>query len=242
MSRLFLAYLLVLLYLSGCARMEIIPLKHDGTEDDAKQKGLRYYLPKPYLLVAEAPTETKPNQQANNDSIKSKQASTANKEKSDTANDKGKSDTPNSSPSSVSDTSFSLVTDKYVLKLVYLPDYSQPMAIDRPWYAIFGSTDTTVSLQNGWMLTSFGGKDDSKTAETISSVASLIGALAGSAKTAASGGATKAGSALTVQQGDQTGQQSPVLSPGLYEFEYDKGNLIGLRYIQRFVEGMTAEK
>ena len=256
MSRLFLAYLFVLLCLSGCARMDVIPLKHDGTVDATKQEGLRYYLPKPYLLVAEAPTEKKLNQQSDGDH--SYAAGDDGK-----VDDKAKGGSASGSPSSASDTSFSLVTDNYIIKLVYLPDYSHPMAIHRPVWAIFGTTDTTVSLQNGWMLTSFGGKDDSKTAETISSVASLVGALAGATKTAASGGTTKAQSIHleSIEQynqciknaknkeektecGNKTNQNNKdglpnVLSPGLYEFEYNEtdGKLTGLKPVVHFYEG-----
>jgi hypothetical protein len=55
MVRLFVAFLSSILYLSGCAKIVIAPVDpSSGSISTSQDKGLRYYLPKPYLLVAEA--------------------------------------------------------------------------------------------------------------------------------------------------------------------------------------------
>jgi hypothetical protein len=82
-----------------------------------------------------------------------------------------------------------------MVRLIYLPDYTHPMAInENP--GLFGLASMKPTLQDGWMLTSLEGSGDSKTAETIGAVAQLIGSVEGGPAVAgAKAGATKGQSA-----------------------------------------------
>jgi hypothetical protein len=108
-----------------------------------------------------------------------------------------------------------MFTKQYGIKLIYLPDYSRPMALQQS--AGIGSTTMKPTLQNGWMLTTLDSSADSKVAETLSSVASIIGAIHGGS--GGSGGSKSGGGAGGGAAG--AGPVPPVLPPGLYRLYFD---------------------
>jgi hypothetical protein len=122
------------------------------------------------------------------------------------------------------------VTKRYGIKLIYLPDFSKPMAIYIPW-SMFGSAQMKPILQDGWMLTSLDATSDTKTPETISAVASLITAVGNAA---ASAGKKSMGMPL-LPKGERSLEHPFVLDPRLYEFSYgDHGELNGIQLVTVF--------
>lgn len=116
-----------------------------------------------------------------------------------------------------SDQSFGGLSGGYMIKIVYLPDLSRPMAMSVR--AGLGTASLKPTLQNGWMLTGFEANADSKTSEILSSVASVITAFKTPGKSAGGGDAKTSGG----------GAESQILRPGLYDFRYnDSGALVAL--------------
>jgi len=183
------------------------------------QEGVRYYMPKPYLLVTEVPADptTKPNDNKNNGTESTSTSRTTTDTSSTNNSAKGSSGDNGSgtSPSASTDTSFSMFTKQYGVKLIYLPDYSQPMVItENP--GIFGSAEMKPVLQDGWMLTSLDASGDSKVSETIASLASLVGsAMGGGGSNAA--GSSKGKTASGTESTAAAPAALPILPPGLYE-------------------------
>jgi hypothetical protein len=139
------------------------------------------------------------------------------------------------------DTSFGGSTPQYIIRLVYLPDMSKPMAMSEHT-GLFGTAEMKPSLQDGWMLTSLDATADSKTAETLTAIASLVSAAA-SPLTGATQAAATAAKGMAKPGGNPKGQgnnqpqdlrnffdvNGSILRPGLYKFTYDAdGNLTGL--------------
>jgi hypothetical protein len=222
--------ILALLLLSGCAEVKVTPLTPEGAE--AKQEeGLRYYQPKPYLLVANLPAETPtttvekenpppPPSGGMRPSNPTPGGTPAQPPKASADSPADSSKTPSAPPT---DLSFFGSTKQYVLKLVYLPDYSKPYSV-RSKTGLIGSSQMSMQLQDGWMMTSLNASSDSKAAETISAVASLVsslGSIAASAVAPTAGGAAK-----TPPKAPFAGVTELVLSPGLYEFSYDKDRVL----------------
>jgi hypothetical protein len=234
--------------LGGCAGVRVTPLNPDGTPTVGAKEGMRYYMPAPYLLVARMPpipssatptpsppssdTETEPSP-GEEEFAQTKKSPKPSKEKNDS---EGSSTAPaGGAPSS--NTSFLASTPQYMLKLIYLPDKTKPMAMSVRT-GLFGAASMKPALQDGWMLTSLDASADSKTAETLTAIASLMS----SAATGGAGGAAK--SAMTRGEGgEQLVPTVPpdfskqVLKPGLYKFVYDaNGELIGLRHVTYFTD------
>lgn len=136
---------------------------------------------------------------------------------------------PASNPTS--DLSYSATNGAYVAKLIYLPDLSQPMAISES-PGLLGTASMGASLQDGWMLTSLQGSSDAKVADTLSAMASLVSAAAGGGASAAAKGAKKAAPPSAPGGGQApppTPPPTPLLSAGLYAFQYpSNGKLLGL--------------
>ena len=65
----------------------------------------------------------------------------------------------------------------YSAKFETLPDYSQEYIIQ--WQAGFGSVKPAFDLDGGWNLTKFASEVDSKTAENLTAVSSLVTSAAG---------------------------------------------------------------
>ena len=158
--------------LGGCANIKVVALDTNGNQA-AGAEGLRYYMPRPYLLVtrAEMPAQTK---DAGTGALPPKApivvapppgapvvpAAPAPAVPAVAAGGpaKGGDDAkteaaPNAtaSASSGSDASYQHLVDNYQIKLVYLPDMSRPMAISTS--AGIGSVTFQPTLVDGWMLT-----------------------------------------------------------------------------------------
>ena len=230
--------------LTACSRVVVLPLDPSGKELENVQQGVRYYLPKPYLLVTEVlGGEGDPSQgETKANSSTSQKGTTTNPKgnsdtKSDLAETKDKpkdakvppdTTTPASTPSS--NTSFTMLTNNYQIKLIYLPDFSKPMALYIP-FAFFGSATMKPTLQDGWMLTGLDATSDTKTSETITAMASLVTAAANAAKAGATGGQ----GLMADERISKSSRSLQALVPGLYEFEYtDQGKLKGLKKLAAF--------
>lgn len=273
--------------LTGCASVTVQRLSPD-LKSAAGEPGLIYYLPAPYLIVAELPPTAVPTTQApavNPQNPRLEQGlappqppqGAAAPEKPATPNNNGKGkalphpvapvagpqfaapgaaapkgtspDDPSSAngstppPAATTDTNFQATTPQYIVKLVYLPDMSRPMAMSAR--VGIGSTEMKPVLQDGWMLTSLDATADSKTAETLTALASVIPALMGGGAAKAATTATKAApgggppsAGETKIPKDLSGLFVPgshILKPGLYKFVYNElGALSTLQEIVQF--------
>jgi hypothetical protein len=237
--------------LVGCAGVRVTPLNPDGTVASGAKEGMRYYMPAPYLLVARIPPVPSPPSASQNGTESQDLADEAEEQTKATKNPKPtKSPSDNAEPSTApasgapsSNTSFLASTPQYMLKLVYLPDKTRPMAVSVRT-GLFGTASMKPGLQDGWMLTSLDASADSKTAETLSAIASLVG----SATTAGAGAAPKAAMTTKKKATRAGGAEAvpdfsdQVLKPGLYKFVYDaNGELVGLKAMTYFTDtGMEA--
>ena len=255
------------LAVSGCAGVSVQALSPDG-QHAVGAAGLRYYLPRPYLLVTAAPAnvaEAAPSEKLRIvDPDDSGAATSAEKRPGDRGSDrsstspashsrsqlppppsqggppaqgssragaggggseqdkgdKSKSSSSDSQGASgpASDTSFQHLVGSYQVELIYLPDLSRPMSITMS-SGLFGTASSQPTLVDGWMLTSLQGSSDSKAAETLGALASIISSAegGGAAKAAAKAGAGDDGPAPR----DRPVQPRGILGPGLYAFDYD---------------------
>src|ERR1051325_3986138 len=221
----------------GCAQLQVVPLDPSGKEATDKAKGIVYYLPKPYLVVARLPPkssggETRPKEQIGDANLAAKPAQKPAPKPAPTPPDNkpaGASDdkdTKDSIPSTSPNTnsSFEAANAEYRLKVIYLPDYSRPMAI-RSDSGLIGTASIKPVLQDGWMLTSLDGTTDNKVADLLNSVASIIGATKGAGASSAGG---KKGADDEAQLQFLQGTTDEVLRPGLYEFRYDANQRLTL--------------
>lgn len=135
---------------SGCPpRVVVRPNPGEHT------KGIRYYRPKPYLLVTpsgatatvtESTTTTPPGDSGNTVEVKRTTEATA-------------------------------ISQQYVtLKLEYLPDFSEEYAIDVRTGV--GTADVQITLEDGWKLTSLNQDLDSNFDENVDAIANLVSAVA----------------------------------------------------------------
>ncbi len=233
--------------LAGCAGVTATPLNPDGTAKAGKE-GVRYYMPAPYLLVAELPpvnsTSSSPRAPTNPfPGDAGAAAGVAPAPTPDTKKDVKPDASSASSAAPTSDTSFQGNTPQYMIKLVYLPDMSKPMALSAH-NGLTGTASMKPTLQDGWMLTSLDASSDSKFSETLSALASLVGS---SASLAGTGGASAAtmkapGGPPGTAARQNVADLSPffvkgkhILKPGLYKFVYDEqGELQDLRPVVFF--------
>jgi hypothetical protein len=156
----FAACLLPCILLGGCAGVSVEPLGYNG-KSNGEASGIRYYMPKPYLLVTELPTVQttqtittsgpKPSGKAQADTTP---PNTDKPDKNATSTETNS--TQASSNGSGTDLSYSAVVGNYQLKLIYLPDMSKQMAITMN-AGLFGNVSAQPTLQDGWMLTSLQG-------------------------------------------------------------------------------------
>lgn len=218
--------------LDGCAQVHIYQCTNaDCSSWNEKADGIRYYLPKPYLLVAEAPVDTTQLNITGKNKDVTMTLSTGDNSADKSGKGDSTSDGSSTSPGGASDTSFGLATEQYQLKLVYLPDTAHPMLLQtQP--GLFGSAEVKPQLQDGWMLTGVDATADSKAADTLSAIASFLHG-GGSSSTGSSKGNKDATSsaiakAIAPDAGDVINAQNqhpnlPVLPPGLYAIEFDDG-------------------
>jgi hypothetical protein len=193
---------------SGCASVTAVPLNIDGTKKkDGKDQdlvaGIRYYMPKPYLLITELPVApTPPANSGNNNNgggggrggaggAHGADAAAGDQTQGQSTNT-GNGNSPTASPpaAGATDTSFAASMVSYNVKLVYLPDYASPMALTMNT-GLFGTVSAGPALQDGWMLTGVSQSADSGVANTLTAVASIASALTGGG--AGAGGGTKGG-------------------------------------------------
>jgi len=234
--------------LSSCASVTVTPITYQGQPKN-ETAGIRYYMPKPYLLVTRIPAELKITNEAPTagpapsrfgsagpaDELQPAARPSASSATTETKAS-AQAQPSQTSPSSTSDMSYQLGNSTYLLKLVYLPDMSKAMVINLV-PGIFGTSSLQPTLQNGWMLTSMQTSADNTKA--IDDLTTLATAFIGGAKPAATASTTK--STLKAAEAPRT-QPSPeendILPPGLYEFQYDsEGYLIGLCKVAQFKNG-----
>jgi hypothetical protein len=128
---------------------------------------------------------------------------------------------PSNSSAPATDTSFVASNGStYIAKLVYLPDYSHPLAVEMNT-GLLGITGVQMNLQDGWMLTSVSANaDNSKMGDVLTAAIQALSSGSG-------GGATKTATkaAAAAAPGGAPGRAPPdrVLRPGLYAFDYDFG-------------------
>jgi hypothetical protein len=181
--RVALVSMVILFAFVGCASVDSTPLHPDGTVDVGKARGIRYYVPKPYLLITELPdmpaSPTTTSSTLNDQTLGAGGGGGGGGGGTSTSSNGGQSQS-NTPTAPSSDTSFSASTANYSVKLIYLPDYSQPMALTMN-AGLFGNVALAPSLQDGWMLTSMNGSSD------MSAFATLLGSVLGSGGGGASG-------------------------------------------------------
>lgn len=238
--------LLTFTLVSGCASISVEHLTPNlEPMPDRVTTGVPYYMPKPYLLVVRLPAVATDKGSATDNSGHNDMTPPHRPGSADNANpggdsggeghaggdekEAGDSDAKPAPSGGAGDISFSFGNSIYLLKIVYLPDMRHPMAVSASG-GMFGSASLQPTLQDGWMLTGMNGQVDPKVSETLTSLASLIPAIAG-IPSAGGGG----GGGGEPPPGGQSGAvrshvvDEDVLPPGLYEFHYDQdGNLVGL--------------
>ncbi|MBN1972021.1 MAG: membrane lipoprotein lipid attachment site-containing protein [Sedimentisphaerales bacterium] len=161
MKRIFLIITISFL-LTGCAGVEVTKITPGN---DKSAKGIRYYRPWPYLLVAQD------------------------------VND----------PSSLQ------------LKTVYLPNIKENYAVNAK--SGIGALDAAITLEDGWKLTQYADKTDTKIPETIQAIGSIS--------------ADTINAILEVITKRNGSEKEPIpLTPGLYRFEFDdEGAVINFIYV-----------
>ena len=225
--------------LAACASIDVKPLDAAGKKyaDDA-DSGLRYYLPRPYLLVMRVPADPKtvtggttaqsdppsestaPNRPpvaADGRHTESAPGGTANGVGSHQTGGGGGMQTrtgdtgqqQSGASAAVASTQFSASSSTYVAKLIYLPDHSKPMAIKTT--TGLGTVNLGAQLQEGWMLTSLQASSDSNTAAILTAIASAV-----TGKTSSGTGS----GASTKTAGAPGGAPPTILPAGLYRFDF----------------------
>ncbi|MEO5578543.1 MAG: hypothetical protein ABIR25_05770 [Sphingomicrobium sp.] len=217
---------------SACSTVSFTQLTPSLQQKAGAPNGAVYYLPKPYLLVAQLPQKATatvsrapdPKPPANAGSSRIGRVSDFNDDFGG-ADDPSKDDSALPTAGASSDFSFGGTSEGYLLKVVYLPDLSKPMSMSVR--AGLGTASLKPTLVNGWALTGFDASADSKTADILASVAQVIGAY----KTP---GAKGGGGGADASAPDRAAQ---ILRPGLYEFHYDQsGRLVALCPVSYFDE------
>jgi hypothetical protein len=176
--------------LMACSKVTSIPLNPDGTENTHDQvQGIRYYLPKPYLLITELPAipamsdgsspQPTDGHGADREIMRDSAPAPKDTQQQTTGKDQPQSSTPTAP---ATDTSFTASMAQYAVKLVYLPDYSHPMALQMR-SGLFGTVSMAPTLQDGWMLTSMNGSNDSGGVAALQAIASLVGGAIGAGAT-----------------------------------------------------------
>jgi hypothetical protein len=232
MIRTQLAVASLLALLAGCAAVSVQALAPDG-RTAAGLPGLRYYMPRPYLLVtalpsaaaapATAPAHLPPADP--NAAIPPPPAGGAATAPTTTTPSQAAAGAPVST-APASNTSYQAQNAQYQVKLIYLPDLSRPMAITMT-AGLLGTANMNPVLQDGWMLTSLQGQTDNQGAATLNAISAVLGsALLPKPATAAATAAAPAKKA----GGPGTTAPDWILRPGLFALNYDDttGRLTGL--------------
>jgi hypothetical protein len=236
---------LPLLCLTGCGSITAQVLTADGRSPDGAP-GFRYYLPRPYLLVMALPADTTTGTDSNAPQSSTVHAPpppplnpnpgsnpppppppakphagappppTPSPPPAKQANAPSDQSTPATAPTS--DVSYIAQNTRYVAKLVYQQDFNHPATME--FHAgLFGITNFSPTLVDGWMLTGFQGQvDNSKNADVATALLTALTSAAGPAGAGAkvAQGAPKAGGPAVVTT---TPPSLAVLPPGYYGFE-----------------------
>ncbi len=144
--------------LSACASVSVTQIENakgsTGIEVKNDTSGVRFYRPAPYLWI----TQADPPKDVNVETFREELRETGSEIITETTSVR-----PLGGP-------------RYTAQIVMLPDYSQEYIVQ--WKAGIGSVKPSVSLADGWNLSSFGAEVDSKVSDTIGAVASLGGTVA----------------------------------------------------------------
>jgi len=192
-------FVFVALSIVGCAQIKVIPVAAD---DKPNLRGVRFYEPRPYLLITAAkqaaggdasPNVTTPTKNRNTTTTVDKAAGVPGTVTGDGEHTTEVRTTPAAS------------TPLYALDIIYLPDYSKGYRAE--YCPGLGSFEGGIRLASGWQLTEYNLKADTQIPQTLNAVAGLIkdvGTLG----------------ALSAQGG------SGALQPGLYNMSFDKTGVL----------------
>ena len=158
----------------GCAEVHVKRL----LVTDKGSEGIRFYQPHPYLLVTLGPAPKADGKDGKALAI----------DQNLVGDDKA---TATSAPEMFLN-----------FQIIFLPKIDEIYAVTVK--SGLGTAEGSVKLKDGWMLTEFGGKSDSKIPETITAASGLLTSVAGVIKPA-----TKVLS------------NKDAIGPGLYRFEFD---------------------
>lgn len=125
----------------------------------SSQGGVRYYLPKPYLVITRDVATAQPKITKTTSTTKEDGKET----KKDTTTTENVLPKQDGAPT-------------YAMQIVYLPDLKTKAYIKLN--PTLGSAEVSINLEDGWKLTSLNIKSDSKTAETIGAIGAVVGAAA----------------------------------------------------------------
>lgn len=189
--------------LTGCARVEITKVFPKDERD--KMEGIRFYRPDPYLLVTKG---VPPVQSASGGQGGGEQPAGGGG-KTPKENDKPKTQTKKADPTDAEPVASPYNPEQLYVQVIWLPNFQEAYAI-KPRSGI-GTIDSTIQLKDGWQLTQFGGKIDTKVPETITAVGSLLASVAGAIP---KGLSTTASTILPLPA-------SIWIEPGLYRIIYD---------------------
>lgn len=149
---LFVLYIMLTFFLAGCGSS--VTVKRLGDND----AGIPYYLPRPYLLITKGISSTEYQ-----DKITEIKTEEQNGTKT---SQKITEQVPVRSGADI---------DGFSVKIIYLPDVRTKYGIKiKPGS---GTSDTKITLNNGWQLTSLTSTTDTKIPETITAAAALVGAI-----------------------------------------------------------------
>lgn len=204
--------------LVACASVEFTQLGPDGIHPlPGAASGLRVPMFRPYILVAAAPQAVTPQTPQAPGAAKP-----ANNQNNSNQGNQSTTKQANSgaAPSNTGDTSFQITTPTYVLKLVYLPDYSHMTAVTMST-GLFGTASLQLALQNGMLTSVSANGDNTKLADVLTSVLqAATGASTGGASTAATKAASASKALTTAPGAAPSPATDAILAPGLYAFEY----------------------
>jgi hypothetical protein len=245
------------LFLTGCADVTVTQV--DDTGQHRKDAVPGFYVPRlmPYLLVADlppdpAPPKAKPPTPKPKPKPKPKPGHKAPHTDAVAKPDPATGDDPSpadggspptaSASASASDQSFLAVTKSYVIKLVYLPDYSHQQAI-RASSGLFGKATLNLALTDGALTSLQANMDSTENGEVFkSALTALVTAATGGAAgvPAVATSATTRDQQLVETAQPRTAQPLPplhdsLLHPGLYRLVYDhSGEFSGLTKVTGF--------
>ena len=147
-------YVMPALFLTSCGSS--VEVKKLGDKD----MGIPYYLPRPYLLITSGISTTEYQDKV-----------------TETTTEKPDGTKINAKVTEQVPITADINKDSYSVKIIYLPDLRTKYGITiKPGG---GTSDTKITLANGWQLTSLAEITDTKVPETITATAGLVSAVGG---------------------------------------------------------------